>query len=600
MKVSIQSLSLFLLSFLCFSCSSYGNNSYDNKIFIVDNSGSMGCGDNSGFESSFQGDRCKPDENYKVNLAQEQVVRQIEKLKGKNTSVAIIQMGGITQEGDKECKAKLLQDLTDDLGLVQQRLESNNPKIIVPNHSGSTATGKAIEEAWKIIENKAGRHKIVLITDSEPNCHRPPLCQVIDEIQDQIKGTENEGNLFEEIQIYALGVKRGKLTHNKMVQAYECLNRITPRITIDFPNLKTPDWDSVNITFTIIINIIISLVIVTLLTGFWFWLVLRANQDSIILLLNASNSMADEQGVFDFDEVVRDLHFNNVPKSFDRKIDIAKSLLANQILSKEFQNKKIGLIVFGGECETIREDFYIKPKRGNHSLILKKLIDVRPYGSAPLSYALSVAMDLTRNQPVNFITRCSRMLGIKSTSHILLVTDGYENCKEPDEPKKILFEKSQSGEINFVIYIIVHPGKEEEAKALERELASSDQVRLFKFQQKDTYAEVAKVISTSFGQKDKGKLTRKGKFKVVKPKTESSIKAWSVFERNRLPVGTPALSVQSTQESELWKEYSLVVGEYDIYFVESNELQTPQNLRSSCRKVQFEIKRGKTVPVKLE
>ena len=320
MKAKIQYFGLFLLLSLCFGC-----NSFESRTFIIDNSGSMGCGENSGSENKVDNDRCKSNGEYKVDLARKQAIRQVGSLEGQEVSVAIIEMGGVTKSGDTDCKARVVQGLTDNFTLVQQTLQrkGNDSDVIVPNHSGVTGTGKAIREAWELVRGKSGRHKIVLITDGEPNCEKPKLCDVVRSIENEIKGTENEGKLFEEIQIYGLGVRPGSLEHESMLKGYGCLKPIIPIIGVNpVPKPENPEWPLPDpdwpLTIVVGIAIVFTLIIVAIPTSI-FLLVLRENQDTIILLLDASSNMAAEEEIYDdtLKQVVK-----------KRKLDIAKSLIS--------------------------------------------------------------------------------------------------------------------------------------------------------------------------------------------------------------------------------------------------------------------------------
>lgn len=102
LKYSLLGTIVFLLAFSYDQSSSYATS----NIFILDNSGSMGCAPHTKFSDKVDKykhpNRCQNSVKYPVDIGRKEIINQVNQLSNSNSEVALIEMGGITESGDKE------------------------------------------------------------------------------------------------------------------------------------------------------------------------------------------------------------------------------------------------------------------------------------------------------------------------------------------------------------------------------------------------------------------------------------------------------------------------------------------------------------------
>ena len=151
-------------------------------------------------------------------------------------------------------------------------------------------------------------------------------------------------------------------------------------------------------------------------------------EDSLLFVIDFSNSMGE--------------YLEHKTKSSQVKETIAK--LAPQISG----NTKVGLRVYGHNCNLLafnacRSSELIVPLgENNNYLVSNKISKLRPRGMTPITYSLKQAIS-------------KDFEGIKGSKHIILLTDGGENCDEsPCDFAIDLVKKRRDIKIDVIAYSV--------------------------------------------------------------------------------------------------------------------------------------------------
>ncbi|MFN6501185.1 MAG: hypothetical protein RMX65_029890 [Nostoc sp. DedQUE01] len=373
LKYSILGSIVLLLAFNSDPSSSYARS----NIFILDNSGSMGCARDTKFSDKVDKvhpERCESSLKYPVDIGRLSIIEQIDQLSSSNSEVALIEMGGVTTTAPEEltkikketCLVRKAIELTKNITSFKDQI--NNKELIIPNHSGSTGTGKALDLAWNMVKDKQGERRLVIMTDGEPNCG-VPVCDVVDGIDREIKDTPNQVKILKEIRIlYGSGTQ--ELNEDSMKKSYGCLDKIAT--DVNYKNINTPALQPINPLWLLLPSILIL--------GFVGFksrkFVSDLRQDTLIFILDASQKMSDEVDVI----------WNGSEKNI-RKIDIAKMIIEKQIFADKNRFIKIGLAIFGIDYNP---NYYLikEPAFKQHTEIIRTLIKTVPEGQAPLADVL--------------------------------------------------------------------------------------------------------------------------------------------------------------------------------------------------------------------
>ena len=104
------------------------------------------------------------------------------------------------------------------------------------------------------------------------------------------------------------------------------------------------------------------------------------------------------------------------------KVNLVKSMMA-EVLPQISPETKVGIRVYGHTCNVIaynacRSSELLVPLRENNSETINRAISkLRPRGMTPITYSLKQAVK-------------KDLAGMDGTKHIILLTDGGENCDE--------------------------------------------------------------------------------------------------------------------------------------------------------------------------
>ena len=104
------------------------------------------------------------------------------------------------------------------------------------------------------------------------------------------------------------------------------------------------------------------------------------------------------------------------------KVNLVKSMMA-EVLPQISPETKVGIRVYGHTCNVIaynacRSSELLGPLRENNSETINRAISkLRPRGMTPITYSLKQAVK-------------KDLAGMDGTKHIILLTDGGENCDE--------------------------------------------------------------------------------------------------------------------------------------------------------------------------
>ncbi|MBD2677366.1 MULTISPECIES: vWA domain-containing protein [Nostoc] len=382
LKYSFLGSIILLVTFNLEPSTSYATS----NIFILDNSGSMGCARDTKFSDKvdkIHPDRCESSVKYPVDIGRLSIIEQVDKLSISNSEVALIEMGGVTTTDPKEltqikketCQVRTAIELTKNITYFKDQI--NNKELIIPNHSGSTGTGKALDLAWKMVKDKQGERRLVIITDGEPNCG-VPVCEVVDGIDKEIKAAPNKFKILKEIRIL-YGAKPEELNEDKIKKSYNCqsvpLNKIATQV--NFQKINISKKTNSNPQF---INLIWLLLLLPFIFAFIIFKFSKffsdIRQDTLIFILDASQEMSTEV------DVIWDGSEKHI-----RKIDIAKMIIEKQIFGAQNKFIKIGLVIFGPNYNS--NPYIIKqPACSQHLEIIRTLIKTFPEGEAPLADVL--------------------------------------------------------------------------------------------------------------------------------------------------------------------------------------------------------------------
>ena len=180
------------------------------------------------------------------------------------------------------------------------------------------------------------------------------------------------------------------------------------------------------------------------------------------------------------------LDFSNSMSEYlegQRKVDLMISTMRN-ILSQISPNISVGLRVYGHRTgftpfEACRASSLISPISANNNInIQNKLSEIRPRGMTPITYSLKQAVK-------------NDFLGFSGKKHIILLTDGGENCDE--SPCKYVMELIQVRKDVTIDVIAFNIDDEDDLSQLE----CTSMVTSGKFYNAKTAAELANSLNNS-------------------------------------------------------------------------------------------------------
>ncbi|MFN6469033.1 MAG: hypothetical protein RMY36_005070 [Nostoc sp. SerVER01] len=566
------------------------------NIFILDNSGSMGCARDTKFSDKVDKvhpERCESSLKYPVDIGRLSIIEQIDQLSSSNSEVALIEMGGVTTTDSKEltkikketCLVRKAIELTKNITSFKDQI--NNKELIIPNHSGSTGTGKALDLAWNMVKDKQGERRLVIMTDGEPNCG-VPVCDVVDGIDKEIKAAPNKFKILKEIRIL-YGAKPEELNEDKIKKSYNCksvpLNKIATQVNFQKINISkktnsnppvtknTNPW-AINLFWLLLPFPFIFIFVIFKVSKFFS----DIRQDTLIFILDASQGMSSEVDVI----------WDGLEKHI-RKIDIAKMIIDKQIFADENKFIKIGLAVFGINYKP-NSYFIKKPAFRQHLEIIRTLIKTFPEGEAPLADVLEkilkqeileryfddipkeiIREEIQQRYSHKPIKKLISRIKKSSVPHIILLTSSYDTC----DGSPIMIIKKLQEYINFYIYIIDYSEKDSlTSSSLEIFARSSEKIRLFRYDEQDYFDVVVKTVDLSFNKKDKAKNSNKStdESKII-IKQQNNIRGWLIVEAGIQQLENHKLA---RRDDNLWGENSLKAGYYDLYveYVDSSVAKT--------------------------
>ena len=132
--------------------------------YVIDNSGSMGCADKS--DLVLENGYCSQTGDYQVELAKNWVRKDVKSL-DRVEQVRILEVGGLTTEGEKEqCKIKK-NDIEDtSVSTLDKTLGA-----VKANSSGATnISGAILQAADGFSGSEDEGHQVIIITDLGQNC----------------------------------------------------------------------------------------------------------------------------------------------------------------------------------------------------------------------------------------------------------------------------------------------------------------------------------------------------------------------------------------------------------------------------------------------
>ncbi|MDZ8237066.1 MAG: hypothetical protein RMZ69_07830 [Nostoc sp. ChiQUE01a] len=584
LRYSLLGSIVLLLAFNSDPSSSYATS----NIFILDNSGSMGCASDTKFSDKVDKvhpERCESSVKYPVDIGRLSIIEQIDQLSSSNSEVALIEMGGVTTTDPEEltkikketCLVRKAIELTKNITSFKDQI--NNKELIIPNHSGSTGTGKALDLAWKMVKDKQGERRLVIMTDGEPNCG-VPVCDVVDSIDKEIKAAPNKFKILKEIRIL-YGAKPEELNEDKIKKSYNCqsvpLNKIATQVNFQKINIsKKTNFNPqfINLLWLLLLLPFIFAFIIFKFSKFFS----NIRQDTLIFILDASQAMSTEV------DVIWDGSEKHI-----RKIDIAKMIIEKQIFAAQNKFTKIGLVIFGPNYNS--KPYIIKqPASSQHVEIIRTLIKTFPEGEAPLADVLEkilkqeileryfddipkeiIREEIQQRYSHKPIKKLISRIKKSSVPHIILLTSSYDTC----DGSPIMIIKKLQEYINFYIYIIDYSEKDSlTSSSLEIFARSSEKIRLFRYDEQDYFDVVVKTVDLSFNKKDKAKNSNKStdESKII-IKQQNNIRGWLIVEAGIQQLENHKLA---RRDDNLWGENSLKAGYYDLYveYVDSSVAKT--------------------------
>lgn len=184
------------------------------------------------------------------------------------------------------------------------------------------------------------------------------------------------------------------------------------------------------------------------------------------------------------------LDFSNSMSEYldgSRKVDLMISTLKS-ILPNINPNTSIGLRVYGHKMgftpyDACHASTLINPiSAGNSKSIISSLSEVKPTGMTPITYSLKQAIRYD-------------FMGYNGKKHIILLTDGGENCDE--SPCKFVMELIKFRKDVIIDVIAFNIADEDDLEQLE----CTSLVTSGKFYSANTAAELAKSLNSSLDMK---------------------------------------------------------------------------------------------------
>lgn len=193
-----------------------------------------------------------------------------------------------------------------------------------------------------------------------------------------------------------------------------------------------------------------------------------SSSEKILFILDFSNSMAEYL-------------------DGERKVDLMISTLKS-ILPNINPNTSIGLRVYGHKMgftpfDACRASTMISPiSQGSANNILGNIVDIKPTGMTPITYSLKQAIKYD-------------FMGFSGKKHIILLTDGGENCDE--SPCKFVMELIKYRKDVKIDVIAFNISDEDDLEQLE----CTSLVTSGKFYSANTAAELARSLNNSLNMK---------------------------------------------------------------------------------------------------
>ena len=285
------------------------------------------------------------------------------------------------------------------------------------------------------------------------------------------------------------------------------------------------------------------LILILCLPSFLFmgfrWVRDKGAQKTVIFMLDVSGSMGEND------------------KNGKVKVEIARKKIMNLIKSHEYKDKKIGLVTFGGECNTLK--CKILPDYRNQSHVIDHLNSSNcctPKGSTPLAYAIREVTQILSQQNLTPAAKVVRQLDKFSKQPrvipiIILFTDGFDTC-DGDPIKEV--RKAKEGGIDFITYIIGYSVNTN--KKVDQQLQKLATFGGGHYISADTEQELEDRFNELNSDKGQGilKLENHSNYQVEKWELYKGIKSGD----------KPYNSRDSNRHDNLWGSYLVDVGDYEL------------------------------------
>jgi Mg-chelatase subunit ChlD len=301
-----------------------------------------------------------------------------------------------------------------------------------------------------------------------------------------------------------------------------------------------------------LVLILILCLPVSLFMGFR-WVIDKGVQKTVIFMLDVSGSMGEND------------------KNGKVKVEIARKKIMNLIKSHEYKDKKIGLVTFGGECNTLR--CKILPDYRNQSHVIDHLNSSNcsnPNGSTPLAYAIREVTQILSQQNLTPAAKVVRQLDKFSKQPrvipiIILFTDGFDTC-DGDPIKEV--RKAKEGGIDFITYIIGYSVNT--INTNERELKQLPILAMIgggRYISADTEQELEDRFNELNSDEGQGIL------KLEEP-SNYQVEKWELYKGMKQPGNTNNTAYESrdkkNRSDKLWDSYLVGVGDYELHIFLKN------------------------------
>lgn len=420
-------------------------------------------------------------------------------------------------------------------------------KNISEDPDGATPLGFGIRKAAEELPVR-GNSQIIVVTDGgDPekedgtgNCGEKP-CAVFKEFQSKIP------NFAVTI------VPHGTSENNPLFYDYKkCGMGVLPSIPfgspIPIPKIPNP------------FEYLLPLLLVPPFIGLR-WVMAKGIQEIVIFMLDVSGSMGEND------------------KNGKIKVEIARKKIMNLIEIREYRDKKIGLVTFGGECNTLR--CKTVPDYKNQTRVIKQLNSFNcstPNGSTPLAYAIREVTQILSQQNLTPAAKAVRQLNKFNKKPrvipiIILFTDGFETCN--GDPVKEVREAKESG-IDFITYIIGYSVNTNEREF--QQLPVLARVGGGRYISADTEEELENKFN-ELNSQEEGILN-------LKNHSNSKVERWELYKGIKQAGNIPYNSRDRKRGDNLWGSYLVDVGDYELHIFLNENTDSPLVRRIIIRKDQ--------------